>query len=202
MEGQSRGGFIVLEGPDGAGTSTHAKELAKRLKKRTRNVVLTSEPTNGPVGKLITTMLRKREGVNQQMLQLLFCADRAEHLSKVIVPVLKRGGVVVCDRYVPSTIAYGIAAGLSDSWLKLITTEARRPDLLFFALPPPDVCWERLEKRRGRKDTFEQKAFQIGVYRQYRKMADEDRSIVAVDTSGDPVIVADRIQLLAEERLF
>lgn len=195
-----QGTFVVIDGPDGAGTSTHAAALVKGLTTQGKKALLTAEPTNGPVGKLLRTLLKAKKPLDHHMLQLLFCADRAQHIADVIRPALQQGRIVVSDRYVPSTLAYGLAGGLDRGWLKLITTEFRRPDLTIFLLPPFATSFERVEARKGR-DAFEQRQFQQQVHANYKRLSEEDISILRIDSSAPRQQIADQIMLAVLERL-
>ena len=84
------GKFIVFEGPDGSGTSYHSRMLAQTLRNEGKNVLLTAEPTSGPIGTLIRTTLKEGDGFPAESLQLLFCADRAWH-QREIRSALERG---------------------------------------------------------------------------------------------------------------
>ena len=187
--------FIVFEGPDGAGTTLHSRLLVKRLENEGHKVLLTAEPTDGPIGKFIREKLKKPVGANSytslpaNALQLLFTADRAWHLATVIEPALKDGKIVICDRYIPSTLIYGEALGLPIQWLKDLNKNFIQPDQLFFLLPLFEVCLERLS-RRTERDSFEQEELQRRVYEGYERMAKQDSTIRIFDTAGDKEAVA------------
>lgn len=184
-----RGRFIVLEGPDGSGTTTHAKLLAETLKARGEDVVLTAEPTDSPIGTFIREQLQAKTVECPSALQLLFCADRAWHIEKVIKPALAAGKTVISDRYVISTLIYGEALGLDPDWLVRVNTPFLEPDLMIIALPPLHVCLERIMKRK-QLDVFENTRFQKKVYDLYEKAGAEDGSAVVIDTSGERADVA------------
>src|SRR5216684_3788661 len=102
----ARGCFIALEGLDGAGTSTQALRISAELRRQGHAVLVTSEPSDRPVGTLIRHALTRRIGLPQgrgplshSTLALLFAADRVDHLQACILPALERGAVVLCDRY-------------------------------------------------------------------------------------------------------
>ncbi len=183
--------FIVIDGPDAAGTTLHARLLAEHLQKEGRNVLLTAEPTNGPVGTWIRELLKEKK-VPSSSLQLLFTADRSWHVENVILPALQEGKTVITDRYTYSTIAYGIALGLDAQWLKDMNRTFLKPDSTVFTLPPLSVCLERLE-RREKHDILENGDLQEHVHNAYRKLAEEDPSIIVVDTSGDKEATAETI---------
>lgn len=175
--------FIVLEGPDGAGTTLHSKLLAEKFTAEGRDVVLTAEPTDGSIGSWIRQELSKGS-LPASALQLLFCADRAEHIEKVIKPALESGKVVISDRYTLSTIAYGETFGVDREWLKSVNKAFIKPDVTILALPPISVCIERLNRREAR-DMFESEDLQQKIHSAYKTLASEDPSIKIVDTSGE-----------------
>ena len=101
--------FIVLEGLDGAGTTTQLKLAEQKLSERLLPHYCTSEPTTGPLGRIIRDILAHRLKVHPCTLALLFAADRTEHLHEPgtgILDRLKRGELVICDRYLFSSLAY------------------------------------------------------------------------------------------------
>lgn len=173
--------FIVLDGPDGSGTTKQCQLLVENLQREGCDSLATVEPTNGLIGRWIRTILRQGNTIDPAALQLLFCADRAEHQKK-IRDALREGKTVVCDRYSTSTIAYGEALGLDVIWFEEINKQFIKPDLLFFTLPSLSVCKERVAKRM-QKDSLEDDDLQNKVYRAYEKLAKADRSIHLIDTS-------------------
>ncbi len=187
--------FIVLEGPDGAGTTTHAALLAERLESEGHEVVLTMEPTDGEYGKRVRAALTQgapRGAPTPEELQQLFCADRAEHVTKVIQPAVRAGKIVICDRYVPSTLIYGEASGVSRALLEEWNAGFPAPALLFLLLPPFEAAWKRVEKRDVR-DVFEQEQFQRKVYEGYTRYAAEHSKVRVIDTSKTKEESADLI---------
>ncbi len=182
------GRFIVLEGPDGSGTTTHSTNLVERLKNRGVSVMHTFEATDGPIGSFIRGKLREG-GLPGNALQLLFTADRAWHVEHVLKPALEQGTTVICDRYSLSTVMYGTAQGFDRSWLETMNDVFIKPDLLLIALPPFDVCMQRLGKRD--KDILEaDDSLQKRVYDLYKQYASTLPSNHVIDTSGDKDAVA------------
>lgn len=179
----NKGRFIVLEGPDGSGTTTHAKLLGEALMKEGEDVLLTAEPTTCPIGKFIRAQLAEKTIPSPTALQLLFCADRAWHIEHVIKPALAAGKTVISDRYVISTLVYGEALGLDPEWLVRVNTPFLEPDIMMIALPPLHVCLERIMKRK-QLDVFENTRFQKKVYDLYERAGADDPSIRVIDTSG------------------
>ncbi|MFA4798616.1 dTMP kinase [Pyrococcus kukulkanii] len=95
--------FIVLEGPDGAGKTTYVKLLAQKLRHAGFKVITAREPSDGPIGREIRRRLKTgdTDGIGEMFLQ-----DREWHMNNVVLPALRKGYVVVMDRYWPSSIAY------------------------------------------------------------------------------------------------
>ncbi|MDB4978018.1 MAG: dTMP kinase [Candidatus Peribacteria bacterium] len=184
--------FIVFEGPDGAGTTFQAKAFAERLEREGTPVLLTAEPSQGPIGLWIRRILNGEEKLPPSALQLLFCADRAWHVENVIQPALQEGKTVVSDRYAPSTLIYGEALGMDFAWLAGINRFFPKPAVTVFTLPPFEVCQERLA-RRNDHDLFEKSEFQKKIYDGYLSYAAADKSVHCVDTSGAKEEVAETI---------
>ena len=191
-----QGRFIVLEGPDGAGTTKHSVLLEQRLKNEGAMVLGTFEPTDGPIGSAIRLDLLNHHALSPLELQNRFCEDRAWHLREVILPALARGATVISDRYLHSTIAYGLALGIPRQELDLLNKDFIRPDRTLFLLPPFSVLQERMH-RRDRTDVLEKENLQRKVFDAYRMLAKEDPSIIVVDTSGPLEEVAERIHQAA-----
>jgi dTMP kinase len=131
-----RGTFIALEGPDGAGKSTQAGRLAEALRARGHDVTLTREPGGTPVGERIREVLLARGDGHPSPVAdaLLFNASRAELVRLVIRPALDAGGIVICDRFADSTVAYqGHGSGLRVDALRALehfATAGLRPDVV------------------------------------------------------------------------
>jgi dTMP kinase len=158
----SQGTFIVLEGVDGAGTTTHTRRLCDTLRKRIA-VHETREPTAGPVGALLRQALTGRlvtpssfgpaSAPGWQTFALMFAADRMDHLEVEVLPLLRERITVVCDRYYHSSIAYqsltsGVGAD-SIAWIRELNRHARVPDLTIVLDVPAAVAAERRKRRSG-----------------------------------------------------
>lgn len=173
--------FIVFDGPDGSGTTRQSKIFAQKLREEGFDVVLTAEPTDSPFGDEIRDMLKRDSMPSPKAIQLLFTADRANHVETVIEPALREGKFVVCDRYSLSTIVYGAAQGIDKAWLREVNRDFPQPNITFITLPPFDVCMQRIG-RRQEQDMFEKENFQRRVYEEYKAL--EDPNVFFVDTSG------------------
>jgi dTMP kinase len=126
--------FITLEGIDGTGKTTQCKMLSEYLTERGIKNILTREPGASFIGPQIREIVLHNHDICDEARLMLFMADRAEHMSKVVIPALSDGVVVVCDRYFDSTIAYqGYGQGMNISLLKLAhqLIPHRMPDITF-----------------------------------------------------------------------
>ncbi|MBU0457941.1 dTMP kinase [Patescibacteria group bacterium] len=186
------GTFIVLEGPDGCGTTLHARLLYERLKNEGMNVVPTFEPSNGPIGNEIRDILHSHKEISPMELQQMFCDDRKWHVENVIEPALDKGKIVISDRFFCSTICYGTALGLSKDKMKDLNKDFIQPDQVFFLLPPFEVCRKRMGKR-DKHDSLEDDSLQQKVYKEYQELAREHDFIKVIDSSGEKEEVASKI---------
>lgn len=175
--------FIAFEGLDGSGSSTHVQRLAERLKKEGHDVCATKEPTDTPpVGKMIRDILKNKTEVTPEALQLLFCADRAEHLKNVIEPALHNNRIVITDRYLFSTLAYG-ALATDWEWLKNLNQPFRIPDITFLLKLDPATCIQRIQDRGTEFQLFEKQETLKKVWTHYERVAKEYPNIHIIDSS-------------------
>lgn len=194
--------FIAFEGLDGSGSSTQAKLLVERLGRVGHPALLTKEPTGtNPVGKLIREALQHRFEISPEGLQLLFCADRAEHLRTEILPALKEGKTVVTDRYLFSTIAFG-SYGVSDmDWLKQLNRLFPLPDLIFLFKLDPATCIERIQGRGNEFELFEKAEKLKVIWQNYEKLQSQYPNFNLIDASKSIPEIADEIWGIVEKRL-
>jgi len=195
-----RGKFIVFEGIDGAGLTTQANLLEKALKKAGYKVVLTKEPTNGLIGGLIRACLKNEWKTSLLSLQLLFAADRAHHLEKEILPALKKGKIVICDRYLLSTIAYGMIS-LEKEWLKFINSKFLQPDLTILLDLSVEVSLKRIKLSRFGAELFEKKEELRKVRKNYLKLAKEFPNVYVIDASRSIEEVHEEVKKLVNRVL-
>ncbi|WP_297071539.1 dTMP kinase [Thermococcus sp.] len=188
--------FIVMEGIDGAGKSTQAKLLAKWFEKKGYATVLTKEPTDTAFGKLIRRLVLTggREGIidgariSHEAEALLFAADRAEHVHKLIKPSLKADKVVISDRYFYSSLAYQWARGLDLDWLVDLNRFAVRPDLAILLDLPVKESMKRINGRSIKTEFDKIAELQKkvrGNYLQLAKLFPEVRIINALANMED-----------------
>lgn len=183
-----KGKFISIEGIDGCGKSTHAKLLMRWLRSHGRKVVITDEPTNDVIGRVIKRVLRGELKLPIAAEALLFAADRVQHISDVIEPALKAGKVVLNERYVYSSLAYQSARGLPMNWISSINKYVLRPDLGILVDVPAKIAFARIKSSR-RLDEFERNPrLQQRVRRNYLRIAKrEGLKIVNGTRSRDEV---------------
>ncbi len=123
--------FLVFEGIDGSGKSNAVKNLAEHLRKKGYSVLITAEPSNGETGKKLRKALRNKEMPEKER-RGLFIEDRKEHLRDIITPALKKGSIVLCDRYIHSNFAYQGAGGENTKKLEELNRFATKPDRTFY----------------------------------------------------------------------
>lgn len=154
----SKGCFIVFEGTEGSGKTVASKGLHEWLRTKGRKALWTREPTNSRLGMLIGSILDKKIRVAEESIPLLFAADRADHTRSVIRPTISKGYVVVCDRYIYSSLAYqssGMTIPFNKRWLEEINRYSLKPDLVFFLDIDPEKGLRRIEKgQRIQDDKF------------------------------------------------
>ncbi|MHC1567633.1 MAG: dTMP kinase [Candidatus Syntropharchaeia archaeon] len=160
--------FVVLEGIDGAGKGTQVERLYAEMKKRTA-VVKTREPTRGEIGELIRKYLRGENPMNPEILCLLFAADRYDNLNKTVIPALKRGNLVISERYVYSSIAYQSVQGMDPEWICTINRFAIPPDIVILLDIDPEIAISRITSK---KEYFERKKVLQAVREKYLKIAE------------------------------
>ena len=151
-----KGFFITLEGGEGSGKSTHSRLLYDLLKKKGCKAVLTREPGGTKISEAVRRILLDPENRMTPLAELfLYETARTQHLTEVIMPALKAGKIVICDRFTDATIAYqGYGRGLDVSIIKElnhIATRGIKPDLTIYLDIPSE---EGLKKARAIKKDF------------------------------------------------
>jgi dTMP kinase len=152
-----RGRFIVIEGLDGAGTTTQVERLGDALRARGIAVELTREPTNGPLGAVLRQAIEGRLTLDPVAMALAFAADRADHLFDEQGGVerhLREGRWVVCDRYLLSSFAYQPSERIEREWVAQINAHSIEPDVTVFVDVEPEICVERITARSSSDELF------------------------------------------------
>lgn len=186
---------MVLEGIDGAGTTTQTNKLVDRLRAEGERVVRsTREPSDGPIGALVRQILTGRivapggRAPGWATMALLFAADRMDHVEAEIEPVLAEGGVVVSDRYDASSLAYqSVSSGRGGEsaveWIRELNRHAMRPDLVIVVDLPADDAALRRASRGEPAQLYEQNETQRALATFYRDLG--------THMPNDPIVVVD-----------
>jgi len=206
-----RGRLITVEGVEGAGKSTQVEGLRTWLAERGMPVVATAEPDGTPLGASLRGVLSEVDRVTPLTEAFLFAASRAEHVQRVIRPALAAGQVVLCDRYVDSTVAYqGYGRGLpleTVAQLNRLATDGVMPDLTLVLDLDVAEGLRRVRARRGALaacDPFERLAleFHERVRKGYWAIRDrEPDRVTVVDADRPQPVVAAEIAVLVARRL-
>ena len=200
------GVFVCFEGGEGSGKSTQARLLSERLTAQGYATLLTFEPGDTPVGKELRRIVLSPETgrLSHRTEALLYAADKAEHVERVVLPALSRGAVVVTDRYVDSTLAYqGAGRAIPDNELERVARWATgdlRPHLTVLLDLPPGDGLTRFETR----DRIEQEslAFHERVREAFALMASaRPERYLVVDATQPPAAIADVIRRRLEPLL-
>lgn len=192
--------FIVFEGIDGAGLTTHARLTEGYLRGRGFRVLLTKEPTDGLIGGLIRAALRGEWEAEPETLQLLFAADRSRHVNRVIMPALEEGVFVVSDRYLFSSLAYG-SLDCDYEWLKEVNSRFPLPDVTFVLDLDPEVAVRRIKEERFAFELFERIEMLENVRRAYLRIAREYPNVYVVQTDDEVEAVQKRIEDILAKHL-
>ena len=205
--------FITFEGMDGAGKSTQIDLLCNHLKSKGYDVVLTREPGGTEVCEKIRNILLGKEnmGMNSMCEALLYAASRAEHVDKVIKPALKQGKIVICDRFVHSSIAYqGYGRELGKDVVASINDGAvagAYPDLTFFLMLPAENVHSRLNNTGKDLDRLEKEGvnFFERVHQGFLEMAKNEKNIHLINAKDTieniAVIIANTVDNIIENNI-
>jgi len=194
-ENRYSGTFIVIEGADGAGTTTQSKKLADQL-----DSDWTFEPTDNSIGNKVDQMISS-DNYSPESIALGFAADRMIHLEQEIIPRLKNGETVVCDRYYHSSLVYQPVLGADYNWVKKINREAIKPDLTIIIDVSAEEGMSRVQERGEGDNIFEKLDFQQKVVLKYRRLEDDlDEEIVIIDGSKSIEEVSNRIKQILDRK--
>lgn len=195
-----KGYFITFEGGDGAGKSTQIKKLMEYLESKGFDVILTREPGGTDIGEKIRQIILDPENKEMDSVTeaMLYAASRAQHVSQVIKPSIEAGKIVICDRFIDSSIAYqGYGRNLGDS-VSIINSYAvgkYMPHKTFLLKLKPQAGSLRMAGREKDRIELEAASFHQTVYDGYEALEKEypDR-IVGIDASRTIEEIADEIK--------
>lgn len=166
--------FIVIEGLDGAGTTTQLKRVASALLKKGYKTHTTFEPTDRPIGKVVRDILAKRFITTPLTLAKAFAADRNDHLYNKedgILYHLENGRIVISDRYFYSSLAYQSVE--TDFEVVKRLNDYPHPEILIFIDTPVEVCLNRINSRGAQKDIYEHENFLEKVNKNYQRIIEQ-----------------------------
>ncbi|MDB4968450.1 MAG: thymidylate kinase [Myxococcales bacterium] len=181
--------LIVLEGVDGAGTTTQALRLATHF-----GAHLTREPSDGPIGKELRAILRGERGpVDESAVALLFAADRLDHWHREIAPALARGPVV-SDRYVMSSLVYQAPVG--EAFVTAINGRAPSPHLTILLDVEVAVAEKRRLQRGGPVERYDDRVTQERLTAAYRQAARAGGAVIVDGNRDAESVFADLVPLV------
>ncbi|MDR2461823.1 MAG: dTMP kinase [Mycoplasmataceae bacterium] len=192
-----KGLFITFEGVDGSGKSSITKLVYDELKKNNFNVVVTREPggTNNAIAEDIRNILLNKDTykIDYRAEALLFAASRAQHVNDFIKPNLDNGNIVLCDRYIDSSLVYqGIGRNLGINNILKINDFAMNdiiPNKTFVLMVEPKITMERILKNKSREKNRldKEKELQKQVYNGYEYLINSDKNnrLVRIDATKD-----------------
>jgi dTMP kinase len=192
---QKRGILITFEGGDGAGKTTLIQKLFNDLKKLGSNVLQTRAPGGTQIGQDIRNLLLHKHDapLSKRSELLLFLADRAQHVDELILPELRKGKIILCDRFNDSTIAYqGGARGFKEalvSQLCRFACDDLQPDLTLYLDLDPKIGFERAKKAGFVKDRIESETLQFHqkIRKTFKRIAKKSpKRFFILDASKSP----------------
>lgn len=193
--------FIVFEGIDGAGTTTQQKLLQQRINNEFPQVDChcTAEPTTGPTGKFLRSLLKGEFQASAETAAYLFAADRQEHLAAPggLRELCQKGSLVISDRYLFSSLAYQ-SATCGPELPRLLNSQFPLPEYLFFFDIEPSQSLKRISSR-GVTEIYENLPFLEATAKEYRKVIQEyedlatDMHIIRIDAVQEPEKVGENI---------
>jgi dTMP kinase len=208
--------FVTFEGIDGSGKSTLIQSLDEHLRTQGHPVVTTHEPGDGTLGWQLRPILLdlKNKDLSDRAELFLYLADRAQHVHEMIAPILSSGAIILCDRFIDSTVAYqGYGRGLNLAMLRNlndIATAAVVPDLTLVLDIDPEIALSRAKARNAGAGTIESEgrfeALALDFHKRVRRgflelAAAEPGRIRVIDAARDYNSVFKDGLRLVEERM-
>ena len=195
MKKKYSGFFISIEGGDGVGKTTAIKSLEEKLNKNNIKYYLTREPGGSKISESIRNIILDKNNIEEdpKTEALLYAASRRQHLVEIVLPKLKKGELVITDRYIDSSLAYqGYARGIGIKEVLSINTfaiDSYFPDLTFFLDLSPEEGLKRISKNNRVEDRLdkEKDSFHKKVYEGYKQVIKKYKNrFVIVDASKTP----------------
>ena len=185
------GKLIVFEGTDGAGKTTLIELTRLYLEKEYGNekIILVKQPTDmSRKTKLFQKMMysERHEDIDYRAVQLLTMSDRIQHSFEIIKPALKSGKIVICDRYIFTSLANMLARGYrNEEWFFDVSKHLIRPDITFLAYVEPELAIARIKNRPEESFRYLDEKLLRNVAKEFYEMA-EGESFTILDSSRNP----------------
>ena len=192
--------YIVLEGIDGAGKSSQANLLNEWLKEKNFQTRIIVEPTKSDIGKLIRKELLNPEStndINQQMLTLLFAADRLTLKKEIMEAQQNNKKILISDRSFYSSICYQNNSSVDASWIYKVNLHTPRPDLTILLDLPEEIAIKRCDE----EEVFENIKFLEKTRNNYLNLLKTEKNIEIVDASASSGEVQNKIRKIVEKKL-
>lgn len=209
---KQQGKFITFEGPEGAGKTTVIAKLYERLKAEGREVILTREPGGIRIAEKIRTIILDNNNteMDAKTEALLYAAARRQHLTEKVIPALKAGAIVLCDRFIDSSLAYqGFARGLGIDEVLLINQfaiEDTMPNLtIFFDISPEEGLARILlnNNRENNRLDKENISFHQDVYAGYKELIQRyPERIVVTNARLSETVVTENVWKIISSQLI
>lgn len=208
----NKGIFITIEGGEGAGKTTLIERLAHTMQERGKSVVTTREPGGIPIAEQIRSVIldRNHTAMDARTEALLYAAARRQHLVEKVMPALEDGQMVICDRFVDSSLAYqGHARGLGmdEVWsINRFAVDGVMPQLTIYMDIDPEIGIARIQSSRGREVNrldLESLAFHKLVREGFQNLLEQfPERIVRVDAGNAADVVLEEVILTIDRRFF
>ena len=189
--------FVVFEGIDGCGKSTALEALYDFLwNETTDSIRVGTEPTSYESGELIRKALGGSiEGISSEILLGMFLADRAIHQKEISIANVRRSWYL-CDRYIYSNMVYNAKDDEDMKRIEKLNSNFIKPDVVFYIDTPVEICLDRIARRNGKKEIFENKEKLTEVKRRYDMIADSGKMIRIDGTFSERNVLEEILKVL------
>ena len=189
--------FVVFEGIDGCGKSTALEALYDFLwNETTDSIRVGTEPTSYESGELIRKALGGSiEGISSEILLGMFLADRAIHQKEISIANVRRSWYL-CDRYIYSNMVYNAKDDEDMKRIEKLNSKFIQPDVVFYIDTPVETCLDRIARRNGKKEIFENKEKLTEAKRRYDMIADSGKMIRIDGTFSERVVLEEILKVL------
>ena len=189
--------FVVFEGIDGCGKSTALEALYDFLwNETTDSIRVGTEPTSYESGELIRKALGGSiEGISSEILLGMFLADRAIHQKEISIANVRRSWYL-CDRYIYSNMVYNAKDDEDMKRIEKLNSKFIQPDVVFYIDTPVETCLDRIARRNGKKEIFENKEKLTEAKRRYDMIADSGKMVRIDGTQSEKNVLEEILRIL------